>query len=37
MPQTRSVVAVQLTTKAVLGRFDVGPDPRVLALFRERN
>jgi YVTN family beta-propeller protein len=37
LPQSRSVVAVQLTTKAVSSRFDVGPEPRVLALFRERN
>jgi YVTN family beta-propeller protein len=37
MPERRTVAVVQLTTKAVLAEFDVGPEPRELALIGERN
>jgi len=37
MPEQRSVAAMQLTTRAAAGAFDVGPQPRVLVLTGERN
>ena len=37
MPAMHTVTAIQLTTKAPLGQLEVGPEPRRLALFRERN
>jgi YVTN family beta-propeller protein len=37
LPARHAVTAIQLTTKAPLGQLEVGPEPRQLALFRERN
>jgi YVTN family beta-propeller protein len=37
MPERRSVAVINLATKELLGELDVGQDPRVLALYGERN
>jgi YVTN family beta-propeller protein len=37
MPEQRSVAAMQMTTRAAAGGFDVGVEARVLALMGERN
>jgi len=37
LPESGSVAAIQLTTKETLALFDVGEQPRVLALMGERN